>query len=132
MFSITPVAYGFKIEFSGFIKAPEMKEWLEKSIVALQKAPQNFKVFVDLSEMKALPEDAAAILAEGQGRFRKAGMQRSAVITKYAIQAMQMERLAKESGISATERYISKENPKWHELAMGWITLGRDPNEGGK
>ena len=58
--------------------------------------------------------DAQKIMVEGQGLFKKAGMERSCVILQSATVAMQFERLAHASGIFAFERYINAaQKPDW-------------------
>ena len=108
MYKIAKEKFGFQLTFEGRLSLDEMKQWKEESKKALLGAPLTFGVLIDMRTLRpgGIPDDAQAVMVEGQGLYKKAGMERSCVILQSALVAMQFQRLAKESGIYAFERYI--------------------------
>ncbi len=132
MYKISKEKYGFQLTFGETLSLNEMKQWLEESNKALAGAPKSFGVLIDMRALKpgGILPDAQAVMVEGQGHYKKAGMERSCVILASALIAMQFERLAKESGIYAFERYINAAgHPDWHAKALGWIEKKVDPGK---
>lgn len=129
MFKIKKEMYGFKLEFRDFIKANEMKQWVNESQKVLMTAPAEFGVFVDMRELKPLPQDAQNLMEDGQKMYKQRGMNRSVVILDNAITTMQFQRIAKETGIDKWERYIdASETLNWESLGTNWVINGMEPN----
>ena len=131
MYKITKQKFGFQLTFGGdSMDAAEMTRWREEAKKALVGAPQSFGVLIDMRSLKpgALHPDAQKIMVDGQGLFKKAGMERSCVILQSATVTMQFERIARESGIYSFERYINAAaHPDWEPRAIGWIENKVDP-----
>lgn len=109
MYKIAKKDFGFELTFGDFIDVAEMNRWREEAKAALVGAPKSFGVLIDMRTLKpgGIKPDAQAIMVDGQGLFKKAGMERSCVILQSATVTMQFERIARESGIFAFERYIN-------------------------
>jgi hypothetical protein len=130
VYKITKEKFGFQLTFGGIIPLDEMTRWREEARAALIGAPKTFGVLIDMRTLKpgAIQPDAQAVMVDGQGLFKKAGMERSCVILASATIAMQFERLAKTSGIHSFERYINATgHPDWQAKALGWIERKIDP-----
>jgi len=132
MHRIEKKEFGFQLTFGGDrIEVAEMNQWRQEAQGALAGAGKAFGVLIDMRTLKpgAIQPDAQKVMVEGQGLFKKAGMQRSCVILQSATVTMQFERIARESGIFAFERYVNAAaKPDWEAKAVGWIRNGIDPN----
>jgi hypothetical protein len=123
--------FGFQLTFGDRMDVAEMTRWREEARAALEGGPRSFGVVIDMRTLKpgGIQPDAQKIMVDGQGLFKKAGMQRSCVILQSATITMQFERIARESGIFVFERYINAAaKPDWESQALGWIRSGIDPN----
>jgi hypothetical protein len=131
MYKIEKQPYGYKLTFSGFIQVDEMKAWVNDTKTALSgQQVKDFGVFVDMRNLKPLPEDAKAAMVAGQMLFQMKGMARSVVILNTPIIAMQFQRLAKESGIYKWERYLDVQTVKDYEkVGINWIVKSIDPDK---
>jgi len=121
MYKIEKTDYGFRLEFEGFIQADEMRNWYEDSKKALEDAPGEFTVMVDMRKMKTLPPDSKAILEEGQKYFISKGGKGSAVIARDTVTKEQQKNIAVKSGVSDTEVYIDGSQPDWEQKALDWL-----------
>jgi hypothetical protein len=131
VYKIAKKDFGFQLTFGDTIDVAEMTRWREEARASLAGAPKSFGVLIDMRTLKVggIPPDAQKVMVEGQGLFRKAGMERSCVVLQSATVTMQFERLARESGIFAFERYINAaQKPDWEPKAIGWIRNKIDPN----
>jgi hypothetical protein len=130
MYSIEKKDFGYKLVFGDFIKADEMKKWVEESRKALAAAPKEFGVFVDMRTLRPLPSDSQVSMEEGQKLYKKKGMVRSAVILDSKVITLQFKRIAKETGIYEWERYIdASATPDWEKTGLEWIRDGKDPDK---
>lgn len=130
MYKISKEKFGFQLTFGGIIPLDEMTRWREEARAALIGAPKTFGVLIDMRTLRpgGVQADAQAVMVEGQGLFKAAGMERSCVILESAAVTMQFERLAKQSGIYSFERYINAAaHPDWQAKALGWIERKIDP-----
>jgi hypothetical protein len=131
MYKISKEKFGFQLTFGGSISLDEINRWHAEAKTATVGAPRTFGVLIDMRTLRpgGIQPDAQAVMVDGQGLFKKAGMERSCVILESAAVTMQFERLARESGIFAFERYINAAaHPDWHAKALGWIEGKVDPN----
>lgn len=131
MYKIAKKTFGYQLTFGDVIDVPEMTRWREESRAALTGAPKSFGVVIDMRGLKpgGIQPDAQKVMVEGQGLFKKAGMERSCVILQSATITMQFERIAHESGIFAFERYINAAKTlDWEKKAVAWIEKKIDPN----
>lgn len=128
MFDIQRVAFGYRLTLGGFIGGDEMKRWLEESRRELKLAPSSFGALIDMRELKPLPADALGPMHEGQQLYQRSGMRRSAVILSSMVLTLQFRRVARESGIATTERYIdAASDPNWEQTALEWIDHAIEP-----
>jgi hypothetical protein len=132
MYKIAKEKFGFQLTFGGSITLDEMKRWREEAKAALVGAPKSFGVLIDMRTLRpgGIQPDAQAVMVEGQGLFKTAGMERSCVVLESAAVTMQFERLARESGIYSFERYINAAaQPDWNKKALAWIESKIDPGK---
>jgi len=129
MYKIENTDYGFRLCFDGYMKKPEMEQWLSDSQANLRGAPQSFGVLIDMRTLKPLPEDAREVMQQGQALYKRAGMQRSCVVLNSATLTFQFKNIAQSSGIYAFERYLSAPDvPDWEKKAVVWVQSGADPD----
>ncbi|MGB3468018.1 MAG: hypothetical protein WBA74_22220, partial [Cyclobacteriaceae bacterium] len=94
----------------------------------LKNAPETFGLLADLRNMKTLPAESRDILENGQQLFRDRGMARSVVIFEDSITAVQFKRIAKNTGIYDSERYIDAQlHHDWNDQGEVWIVEGKEP-----
>lgn len=130
MYKIAKEKFGFRLTFGDTISLDEMKRWRNEARTILIGAPKTFGVLIDMRTLRpgGVQPDAQAVMVEGQGLFKAAGMERSCVVLESAAVTMQFERLAKQSGIYSFERYINAAaHPDWQAKALGWIEHKVDP-----
>lgn len=129
MYKIAKKGNTFHLTFNGFIQASEMQEWVEASKKELATVNGGFGVFVDMRDLKPLANDVKAVLEEGQKLYKMKGMVRSVVVVNSAMAAMQLKRIARETGIYEWERYVSSDNvADWEKVALDWVEKGIDPD----
>lgn len=130
MYKIEKKDFGYKLAFGEFIHAEEMKQWVEESEIALQTAPKEFGVFVDMRTLKPLPTEAQVHMQKGQKLYKQKGMIRSVVILASPVTLMQFKRIAKETGIYEWERYIDASfSDDWEKVGLDWIINKIDPDK---
>jgi len=130
MFKIKKTDYGYKFIFDGFIKADEMKLWVDEVKKTLVGAPKEFGVFVDMRTLQPLPADAQTHAQDGQKLCKKKGMVRSVVILDNIITHMQFLRIGKGTGIYEWERYIDASSvADWEKVGIDWVSKGIDPDK---
>ena len=130
MYKIEKTAAGFTLTFGGLMNRAEHERWVEESERALVGCTKPFGVIVDLRTLMPLTPDAQAVLVEGQGLYKRAGMERSVVILNSPLMTMQAKRISKGSGIDAFERYIDASNDEnWRKHAVAWVKFGVDPDK---
>lgn len=129
MYKIEKKEYGFNLLFSDFVKADEMKQWVNDSEKVLAPSNGEFGVFIDMRTLKPLLPDTQEFIQQGQKLYKQKGMVRSVVILDSPITTMQFKRFAKETGIYEWERYIdASNNPNWEKVGIDWIRNGIDPD----
>ncbi len=69
------------------------------------------------------------IVMEAMEKFKALGGVRSVVIFDSPIGAMQVRRLARETGVCAYERYLdSQTTPDFEKVGLAWVMDGKDPD----
>ena len=129
MYKIERRPSGYILTFAGMIKIDEMQNWKKDSQIALsQESSSSFGVIIDMRDLQPLASETQDVMIEGQKLYKQKGMLRSAVILSSAIISLQFKKLAKESGIYATERYIDATCSNPIEIAINWVKDGTDPD----
>jgi hypothetical protein len=130
MYKIEKNGSTFILTFDGIVRKAALDHWLQESELALATCTGAFGVIVDMRTVKPLSPNAQAVIVQGQSLYKKAGMERSAVILNSPLMTMQTKRLSKESGIYAYERYFDASNDaNWEKHALAWVKLGIDPDK---
>ncbi len=120
--------YGYRSTISDVLPEAEAKAWFE-DVKRAVGTRSNFGQLIDLRRQKAYGPETNAIIQEAMTYVRARGMQRSAVVLASAVTALQIKRLAKETGMYAYERYIdASADPNWEQTALAWIERGVDPD----
>lgn len=133
MYKIEKTDFGYYLTFSGEMNLAEMTQWFNDSKDVLETASRSFGVFVDMRELHLLEADAQKEMQSGQRYYKKVGMKRSIVILNNPILTIQFKRIALQSGIYDTERYIDASSiSNWEEIGMDWVKQGIDPEKNPK
>lgn len=132
MYSMELADYGLKLRTEGVQTVELSKAWgvdYTKILADVVARGKPFGQMVDLRGFKPMEPEAQVYVDKAMKEFKAAGGQRSAVILDSAVAAMQIRRLAIQSGMYEWERYISVEShPDWERVAKAWIVEGRDPD----
>ena len=130
MYKIEKRPSGYILTFGGVINATEMQNWYNDSQNALStETTSSFGVIIDMRDLMPISQETQTIMVSGQGLYKQKGMKRSAVILASAAISMQFKKIAQESGIYATERYIDASyfaNPI--DVAIKWVKDAIDPD----
>ncbi len=129
MYKIEKTNYGFKLTFSETVSLNEINKWYQDCETILLNPPNEFKVMIDMVNILPLTNDTQEIMQKGQELFKKKGMIRSVVLVNKVVIAMQFKRIASESGIRSSERYLATENPNAMTMAMDWLVKGIEPSD---
>lgn len=129
MYSIKKEPFGFRLIFKNKVDKNELTKWIDESKKLLERKRNNFGVLVDMRHLQPLSQEDSALMQEGQKLYRENGLERSAVILDSAVLTLQFRKIAKDSGIHATEKYINaKKESNWEEKALQWIESGVNPD----
>jgi hypothetical protein len=122
MYKIDKTDLGFQLTFGGDITEAELQTWYHDSALVLAGMRLPFGVIIDMRALAPLATGAQTVMVKGQAMYRSYGMQRSCVILEDPITTIQFMRLAKQSGISKSERYIDASVHKdWQQEARNWV-----------
>ena len=128
MIKIEQKTFGYKLTFSAIISHQEVEQWLDESEKVLADSPQNFCVLINMCEMELLPVECREAMYDGQKLYKRMGMNRSVVIVRDKMTAMQFRLIAQKTGIYAEERYINAaHNQDWEKEAMNWLINSVEP-----
>ena len=128
MHRIEQTKYGYKLVFEGFIQKQDLSTLLDDMKRTIRPRGGAFPVLMDMRHSRAFPADATVILKEAILFFKQAGMERNAVVLNSAIATLQARRLARETGIDASIRYIDASTEQdWEKIAIDWLVRAVDP-----
>lgn len=128
MYRIDQTTYGLRLEFSGLIDESELVGFYEELDVATSRLEGPFTVFVDMRTLVPLSRAAMPQMLRIQRLARERGMTRSVVIFTNPATIQQFKRIAGESGIHPTERYLDSNNdPDWESNGLSWLLQGIEP-----
>ncbi|MFZ5980073.1 MAG: hypothetical protein ACOYVF_05525 [Candidatus Zixiibacteriota bacterium] len=133
MYKIEKTDFGYFLTFAGDMDFEEMHQWFNESKEVLETASRSFGVFVDMRELQLLDPEAQKEMQTGQKYYKTMGMKRSVVILDNPVLTIQFKRIALQSGIYDTERYIDASAvSNWEEIGMDWVLHGIDPDKNQK
>jgi len=129
MINIQETDYGYRINFEGFAQRQDVAELSQRLQKILSERNSPFGVMVDLRQSRAIPTDAQESLMQGIGYCTQYGMERCSVAVAGAIAKIQAMRIAKETGIYQTTRYVdASSDPDWEKTCLSWIRQATDPD----
>lgn len=132
MYSIEVAGYGLKLRTEGALEGEDAKAWAALYQQKLQEVVSRgrpFGQYVDMRGGKLLSPETQALVGREMARFKELGGQRSAGVLDNAIGAMQIKRLARESGIHTWQKYVDAETtPDFERVALAWVVDGIDPD----
>lgn len=129
MINIQETDYGYRINFEGFAQQQDVAELSQRLQKVLSTRNSPFGVMVDLRQSRAIPADAQENLMQGIGYCTQYGMERCSVAVASAIAKIQAMRIAKETGIYETTRFVdASSDPEWEKTSLGWIRSSKDPD----
>ena len=128
MYAIEKTEYGYHLTFGGYMIQDELKQWVEESQQVLATQKGTFSVFVDMRMLEPISADAQVQMQKGQRLYKQKGLVRSVVIQDNLTLTRQFQRIARQTGIQADERYIDASAvPDWEKVGMDWILEGKEP-----
>lgn len=128
MINIDETSYGYKVTFEGFAQKDDVTKLSQRLGQILSSRNSPFGMMVDLRQSRAIPADAQESLMQGIDYCTQYGMERCAVVVASAIAKIQAVRIAKETGIYETTRYVdASASPDWEKEALAWIRDAEDP-----
>lgn len=129
MHRIEQTKYGYKLVFEGFLQKHDLTTLLDDMKQTVRPRNGAFPVLLDMRHSRAFPSDAQVILKEAILFFKQAGMERNAVVLNSAIATLQARRLAKETGVDGSSRYIdASTEQEWEKVALDWLVRAVDPD----
>jgi len=133
LYKIAKTDYGYFLTFAGEMDLAEMTQWSNDSKEVLENASRSFGVFVDMRQLQLLDTEAQKEMQAGQKYYKQVGMKRSIVILDNPVLTIQFKRIALQSGIYDTERYIDASSiSNWEEIGIDWLIHGTDPDKNPK
>ena len=129
MITTEQTSYGFRIEMRGVVRESDVQAFLEDLDDKTKEMDSTFSVFVDMRTMVPLSHDSLPIMVRCQRLARERGMIRSIVVTTNPATTQQFKRIAGESGIHRTERYLDAEALReWEKIGRDWLIHGIEPS----
>ena len=129
MITTDKTSYGFRLEMRGVVRAPDVQAFYDDLDAKTRDMDTTFSIFVDMRTMVPLSHDSLPIMVQCQRLAQERGMIRSVVVTTNPATTQQFKRIAGESGIHRTERYIDAEAmPEWEKVGRDWLIQGIEPS----
>ncbi|WP_233166553.1 STAS/SEC14 domain-containing protein [Archangium sp. Cb G35] len=101
-----------EITLEGSIRAEEMQQFVEQAVSAVKSLAgdgRTVKALGDLRQLRTTSPEAAEVLRQGQADAMKAGMRRIAEVVGSEITALQLNRIARGSGMDRILRRFHDE-----------------------
>jgi len=119
--------YGYTSKFTGMLSLEEANDWFDdvKKTIA---GKSSFGQLIDLRGQKAQSPETNQVVQDAMAYVIEHGMKRSSVVLSSTVMKMQIQRLAKEVGMYAYERYFDPSDEQWETKALAWIVDGTDPD----
>jgi uncharacterized protein (DUF2384 family) len=121
---IAPSKTHIEVTLEGSIRAEEMEQFVEQSVNAvksLAEQKRGVRVLADLRQLRTTSPEAAELLRQGQAAAIQAGMRRIAELVGSELTALQLNRIARGSGMDRILRRFQSE-----EEARAWLFEPRD------
>lgn len=128
-YTVQKTPFGYRSEIVSPFAPAEAQRWLSeiKQVVGTGKLTGQL---IDSRLAKANSPESGKVIEEAMTFVRARGLQRSAVILSSSVVKMQIQRMARESGVDSFERYIdASADPEWEKTAIAWIEKGVDPEQ---
>ncbi len=113
-----------EVTLDGTVREDEMRQFVERAVAEVrslaQQAP-SIRVLANLRQLRATSPEAAEILRQGQEAALQLGMKRIAELVSSEITALQLNRIARASGMERILRRFQDE-----ESARRWLLEGGD------
>ncbi|KFA88752.1 hypothetical protein Q664_39855 [Archangium violaceum Cb vi76] len=113
-----------EITLEGSIRAEEMQQFVEQAVSAVKSLAgdgRSVKALGDLRQLRTTSPEAAEVLCQGQADAMKAGMRRIAEVVGSEITALQLNRIARGSGMDRILRRFHDEAE-----ARAWLLASDD------
>ncbi|WNG26622.1 hypothetical protein F0U62_23340 [Cystobacter fuscus] len=116
-----------ELQLEGVIREDEMRQFIAESIAAsrtLTAQGRYIRVLSDMRLLKAASPEAAEILRQGQQTAIEAGMRRLAQLVDSELTALQLNRIARASGMYRMMRRFQDE-----QEARRWLMLEEEQHD---
>jgi hypothetical protein len=113
-----------EVSLEGTLRAEEMQQFVEQAVSAVTSLAEGgriVKALADLRQLRTTSPEAAEILRQGQAAAMKAGMRRIAEVVGSEITALQLNRIARGSGMDRILRRFQDE-----QEARAWLLASDD------
>ncbi|MBM7116753.1 STAS/SEC14 domain-containing protein [Archangium primigenium] len=108
-----------ELTLEGSIREDEMRRFIEQALEdasELIAQGRSIRVLSDFRKLRATSPEAAEVLRQGQEAAMRAGMQRIAEIVSSEMTVLQLNRIARQSGMDRMLRRFHD-----HEEAWRWL-----------
>lgn len=116
-----------EVTLEGSIRAEEMQQFVEQAVNAVRSAAQqgrSVRALADLRHLRTTSPEAAEILRQGQETAMRAGMKRIAELVGSELTSLQLNRIARTSGMDRILRRFVHEEEARRWLFEDGDTLG--------
>lgn len=113
-----------EITLEGSIRAEEMQQFVEQAVEAVRSAAQSGRIvraLADLRQLRTTSPEAAEILRQGQQAAMREGMKRIAELVGSELTTLQLNRVARNSGMDRILRRFDDE-----AAARRWLLADGD------
>ncbi|WNG17078.1 STAS/SEC14 domain-containing protein [Cystobacter fuscus] len=116
-----------ELQLEGIIREDEMRQFIAESLAATQTLTAQgryIRVLSDMRLLKAASPEAAEILRQGQQTAIEAGMRRLAQLVDSELTALQLNRIARASGMYRMMRRFQDE-----QEARRWLMSDEEQHD---
>ncbi len=113
-----------EVTLEGTVRADEMQQFVEQAVSAVKSLAQDGRIvraLADLRQLRTTSPEAEEILRQGQEAAMKAGMRRIAEVVGSELTALQLNRIARGSGMDRILRRFQGEDE-----ARAWLLSSDD------
>ena len=111
----------------GFLREEEMRQFVEQALTAVRSLGaqgREVRVLADMSRLRTASPEAAALLQWGQAEALRLGLKRIAEIVGSELTTLQLNRIARGSGMDRILRRFQNTAEARRWLIEGTETLG--------